>query len=272
MPTKQEQPLQAELEFQPRALPIQKLDRRGLCGYLVFLVVFLWVMFDGRSSSVYYFVAMCRDIFKHDHFVRISSWDEYYQWFGLHFLVGMRQYSFGAAEDRTYALVGAPRIVSSNVCVSSIPISVSNICLEIRQMPDSFSAQWQVQASDCTAEGYMDAFTTGCIQSVTEQKPFGGPNGTLYSFHDGLGSMPQYVCSSHRLAFLPYLLAMKPSLTNIDFYHSHLSLDTFTRPVAIHCQIRTFVPFCSTRPTERARVQNSTRFRIATWTQMRCKP
>lgn len=60
-----------DLAFQPRALPIQEVDRQGLAAYLIFLLIFISVTFRNRDADLYYVVAMARDIFRHEDFSRM---------------------------------------------------------------------------------------------------------------------------------------------------------------------------------------------------------
>lgn len=111
------------LEFQPRNKKQHRFDTCGFAGCLAFLALFLATTVFGRDADVYNFSERVKDIVATPHFHAIGADTDYYEWLGLQFLPGLTAFSFGKAEDRPFALVGAPRIrqVRAIPCVGGDP-------------------------------------------------------------------------------------------------------------------------------------------------------
>ena len=144
-----------ELTFQPRALPVEPLDRRSFALYLAFLGLFVFTSLQSRSSDGFYFADAVKDRFGVHYFLLISSEEEYWEWLGAFFFPGAASHSV-ALGGSSLTMVGAPRMK-------------------------------QLRSGNCSTESYMQHVAPNCYSDDDDTRSFGGEDGELFQWQRGEG-------------------------------------------------------------------------------------
>lgn len=149
------------LEFQPRPIPPKERDNVGLCSYICFLCLFVFVTVD-HDASVYHFVETAKQKVSVEDFLRIEDPEEYYEWLGYHFFPGLSYLSYYRPEASAVGMVGLPRLRQTR----------ASACEEL------VSASSGADATDWTGGQCWVADQSGCSQGSKCAEPFGaGPLG-----------------------------------------------------------------------------------------------